>query len=327
MMRQKEIVITDCDHLDIEMETEICRQAGFSLRLCACKTTQDVIEQCKGAAALINQYAPLDETVFAALPELGFVVRYGVGVDNINLTDADKYGVQVCNVPDYGMNEVADQAFALLMALLRKIPGVNQEVHCGCWDYRRAMPIHRFSSLTVGVLGLGRIGRAFAERLQPFGCRVLGCDIRAQDSTFQMPFGVHPVAFKQLLAESDIISVHCNLNEDTKHLFGKAAFRAMKPGAYFINVSRGGIVQEEALQEALQEGRLGGVALDVLETEPIVEHHFLRGDGRVLLSPHIAWYSEESALELKRKCAEEAVAYMQGRPLRYPVNQPEKEAL
>lgn len=325
-MKPIEIVITDCDHANVDIEAEIFRRGGHGFRLCQCETARDAIRECAGARALINQYTPLDKTFFEAVPTVKFVIRYGVGVDNINLADASACGVQVCNVPDYGMNEVADQAFAMMMALLRKLPQCNREVHNGIWDYRRSIPIRRMGDLTVGVLGLGRIGCEFARRLQAFNCRVIGCDIRYADEGFN-PLGfVTPVSFGQLLKESDVISVHCSLNEGTQHLFDEKAFKAMKPSAYFVNVARGGIVDEAGLEKALREKWIAGAGLDVLEKEPMPENHFLKKYDNVILSPHIAWYSEEAAREMKRKCAEEAVAFLQGRPPRYPVNQPDWEA-
>lgn len=322
-MNTPTIFITDCDHENIAIETTIFEEAGFPFVLCACKTEQDVIENCSSATALLNQYAPLNRTVFEALPSLQFIVRYGVGVDNINLADASEFGIQVCNVPDYGMNEVADQAFAMMLALIRKLPVTNKAVHRGVWDYRQAMPIHRFSDLTVGILGLGRIGNAFAKRLVPFGCRIIAHEKRDSADGFAFPVGIESVSFQQLLEQSDVLSVHCSLDTRTHQLFNEAAFRLMKPSAYFINVSRGGIVAEKGLQKALEEKWIAGAGLDVLTQEPMPQNHFIQKYENVILSPHIAWYSEESALELKRKCAEEAVLFLQKKPIRYPVNTPE----
>lgn len=319
------IYITDCDHENVNIEREVTSAAGYDMKLCHCVTEQDVIEQCEGAVALLNQYAPLNKTVFAALPTVKFVIRYGVGVDNVNLGDATAYGVQVCNVPDYGMNEVADHAFALMLALLRKLPRSDREVHSGLWDYRSCIPIHRISELTVGVLGLGRIGSAFAQRTAPFGCHLIGHDVRSGDAGFHIPDGMEMLSFEELLSQSDVLSIHCNLDESSRHMFNEKTFQAMKPGAYLINVSRGGIIDESALKKALEEKWIAGAGLDVLEREPMEAGHFLTQWDNVILTPHIAWYSEEAAMELKRKCAEEAIAFLEHKPIRYPVNTPAKE--
>ncbi|MEG0018293.1 MAG: NAD(P)-dependent oxidoreductase, partial [Hydrogenoanaerobacterium sp.] len=163
-MNRNLVAITDCDHDDINVEAGVLAAANLEAPWLKCKTEEDLIENCKGFKSVINQYAPFTEKVFEALPELKVIVRYGVGVDNIDLAAATKHGVKVCNVPDYGMYEVADHAMALALALSRKIVFTNDKVKSGVWNYQLSMPIYRLSEQTVGVIGVGRIGTAFAER-------------------------------------------------------------------------------------------------------------------------------------------------------------------
>lgn len=319
-MSDKKIVICDCDHEDVETEKKVLEAAGYEFDWLHCKTQQEVIEQCKEAVVLMNQYVKMDRTIFEALPNLKCVVRYGVGVDNINLEDADEFGVQACNVPDYGTREVADQALAMMMCLTRKVAFTNALIRKGVWDYRREIPIYRMSVMTVGIYGIGRIGSEFAKRVHALGCKVIAYDIEAGNKNRKFPEFVEFVSAEELLERSDIISIHCPLRPDTYHVFGKEQFRAMQNSAYIVNVARGGIIDEEALEWALANHEIAGAALDVVEHEPLTADNPLLKYDNFIVSPHTAWYSEESAEELNRKVAEEAVRFMNHEPVHYPVN-------
>ena len=171
------VIITDCDHSSIDIERSVLRKAGIELAHLCCGSEEDLIRECRGGAVMLNQYAPFTERVIRELsPELKLIVRYGVGVDNIDVAAATKYGVAVCNVPDYGMNEVADHAAAMALALERRLNIMVPHVRSGQWNYAESVPIHRFSEQTVGIVGLGRIGRMFARRMSGFGCRLMGFD-------------------------------------------------------------------------------------------------------------------------------------------------------
>lgn len=319
-MSNKKIVICDLDHEDVEAERAVLEKAGYDFDWLHCKTQEEVVENCKEAVVLLNQYVKMDRVIFEALPNLKCVVRYGVGVDNINLEDADKYGIQACNVPDYGTREVADQALAMMMCLTRKVAFTNSIIREGVWDYRREIPIYRMSEMTVGVYGIGRIGSEFAKRVHAMGCKVIAYDIEAGSHDRTFPDFVEFVSAEELIARADIISIHCPLRPDTYHVFGKEQFQAMKKSAYIINVARGGIIDEEALDWALANKEIAGAALDVVEHEPLTEDNPLLKHENFIVSPHTAWYSEESAQELNRKVAEEAVRFMKNEPVRYPVN-------
>ncbi len=323
-MSNKKIVICDLDHEDVEAERRVLEAAGYEFEWLHCKTQEEVIEKCKGAVVLLNQYVKMDRKIFEALPTVKCVVRYGVGVDNINLQDADEFGVQACNVPDYGSREVADQALAMMMCLTRKVAFTNSLIRKGIWDYRREIPIYRMSVMTVGIYGIGRIGSEFAKRVHAMGCKVIAYDIDARNANRTFPDFVEFVSEEELIAKSDIISIHCPLRQDTYHVFGKKQFQAMKNSAYIVNVSRGGIIDEEALAWALANKEIAGAALDVVEHEPLTMDSPLLQHDNFIVSPHTAWYSEESAVELKRKVAEEAVRFMRNEPVHYPVNLKDK---
>ena len=312
------IAVTDNDHEDMDIEMEVLNKAGFDAPWFDCKTEDDLIKNCQGFTALINQYAPFTEKVFKELPDLKMVVRYGVGVDNVDLEAATKYGVSVCNVPDYGMNEVADHAIALMLTLVRKVVLNNNLIREGVWDFKKSMPLYRLSAQTVGVIGIGRIGSAFAERAHAFGLKVIAYDEYAVKSG-NTPDFIEMVSLEELIGRSDIISIHCPLdgNED---LIAKEELRKMKKNAYLVNVSRGGIINEVDLAWALENNEIAGAACDVFKPEPVSKDSPLLKFENFLCSPHIAWYSEESAADLARGVAKEAVRSALGQELLNVVN-------
>lgn len=318
-MKRPDIYICDCDHSDVNQEDKVFQEAGVDYRWLHCRTQEEVIASCPGAKVFLNQYARMDRKIFRAIPSLKCIVRYGVGVDNVNLEDAAEFGVQVCNVPDYGVNEVSDHAIALMMSLVRRISWSDARVHNGIWDYRQSMPVYRAGVQTVGVVGVGRIGSAFAGKARALGYRVIGYDANYSPDNDRFP-QIEYVSFEKLLEESDVISIHCSLNEETRHMFNEEAFDRMKPGAYLVNVARGAIVDGKALNRALAERRIAGAGIDVVEEEALPAGHELLQHENLIVTPHMAWYSEESALELNRKCAEEAVRFLTGQTLHYPVN-------
>lgn len=311
------VTITDCDHDNINIEKEVFLKAGINVELKNAKTEDEVIEQCKGSDILIVQYANITEKVMNAMPELKYVVRYGVGVDTIDIEAATRHNIQIGNVPDYGMNEVADHAIALLLTLKRKIIQMNNYTKTSKWNYAKSIPIHRFREETVGVVGLGRIGRCFAQRAHALGFNVIGYDPylkRTSETDF-----IKIVSFDELVRESDAISIHCpadgNLN-----LFNKETFKKMKNTAIIINVARGGIINEIDLNEALMNKEIEAAGLDCMQKEPMPFDAELFKNENLIVTPHMAWYSEEAAKELKRKVAEESVRFSRGEAIHYPIN-------
>lgn len=311
------VIITDCDHKNIDIETTVLNNAHIDFELKQCKTEQDLINQCQDADAFIVQYAKITKKVMDALPKLKMIVRYGVGVDTIDIKEATKHNIQVCNIPDYGMNEVADHALALMMALTRKIVLMNNFTKTVCWDYAKSIPIHRASTQTVGVIGLGRIGKNFAQKAHALDYNVIGYDPYYKKTT-----GTEFIKIKSLeevISNADIISLHIPA-EDNKNLFNRETFKRMKNNAVIINVARGGIINEDDLYEALISKEIAGAAIDCATTEPMTPDNKLFTLDNYIATPHMAWYSEEAALELKRKVAEECVSFLQKHTVRYPIN-------
>lgn len=313
------IIVTDCDHDNMIQEEAVFAKEGLTYTHLACKTEDDLINQAKGGEIMLTQYGLFSRRVMEKLrPELKLIIRYGVGVDTIDLEAATDLGVQVCNIPDYGTHEVADQAMALMLALVRKVCYMNEYTKYTSWNYTQAIPVKRIPGSTVGIVGLGRIGHVFAKRVSGFDCRVIAYDCAYEIGTVED--GVEIVGFDRLLKESDMISIHCPLNQDTENLFDLNALRKMKPTAYLINTARGGIINEADLLTALEENIIAGAGLDVVSQEPMEVGAELFKFDNFICSPHMAWYSQESALELKRKVAEESVRFAKGESVRYPVN-------
>ena len=311
------VIITDCDHTSIDIEKKIFNEANLEFELKQCKTEEDLINQCKDGDIFINQYAPITRKVMEKLPNLKMVVRYGVGVNNVDIGGATDLGIQICNVPDYGTNEVADQAIAMMMALVRKVVIMNKYTKEVKWDYTHSIPIKRNSKMTIGVVGLGRIGCNFAQKAHYLGFNIIGYDPYYKEKE-ETKF-IIPATIDEIIKKSDIISIHCPL-DGNKNLFDATAFKCMKKTAYIINVSRGRIINEKDLDEALTNKEIAGAALDCVEFEPMMPTSPLLKHENLIISPHMGWYSEEAALELKHKVAEEAVRFASGERVHYPVN-------
>jgi D-3-phosphoglycerate dehydrogenase len=302
------VVITDCDHGFVDPEREVLDSVA-EVQLHQRNDEAGLIEICVSAAGVVTQYGRFSRRVFEALPRLRVVARYGVGVDTVDLAAATARGVVVANVPDYGTEEVSNHAIAMLLALHRGLPRYDRAVRAGTWNFRSAGTILRLAGLTLGLVGVGRIGGAVARKLRPFGVTCLATDPFAT----VLPEGVGAVPLDELLAGADLVSVHAPLTAETHHLIDARALARMKPTAILVNTSRGGLVDTAALAAALREKRIAGAGLDVLETEPLGADSPLAALDNVLLTPHAAFYSEGSIVELKRKTALAVLDALAGR--------------
>jgi len=307
------ILITDHDFPDLALEEALYREAGIELVVAQCRTEDEVIAASAGCQGLLVQYAPVNARVFAARPEIRIVSRYGAGFDTVNTLDAAAHGVWVANSPDYGVGEVATHALAMTLALLRHIAFYDRDVKAGRWHFTSAGKMQRVSDMTLGILGLGRIGKRMAHIGRNSFKRVIACDPCIIDGDF--PAYVERVGQDELFAQADAVSLHVPLNDETRGLVDASLLGRMKPGSVLVNTARGAIVNIEDLLAALDAGRLDGAALDVLPVEPpaldarIVQH------PRVLLTPHAAFYSVVAEKELRRKAAQNLVDWARtGRP-------------
>lgn len=318
-MSKFKVYVTDYEYETLRNEeTEIAKLDADLIPL-QCRTDEDVVRLAADADALLVQYAPITAGVFDALDHLRIVVRYGVGVDCVDLEAAAKHRVYVCNVPDYGVDEVSTHAMALILNGLRKIQVLSNSVKKGNWDYKISKPIHRTSAVTLGIAGFGRIPKAVAKKAGGFSFRLISYDPFVSGEIMR-EYGAEKVDFETLVRESDILTVHIPLTAETHHLFNRETFSKMKKGSFLVNTSRGPLVDENALVSALENRILGGAALDVCETEPLPADSKLRKFDNVILTPHAAWYSEEAQNDLQRKAAEEVVRVLRNEKPRCCVN-------
>lgn len=257
--------------------------------------------------------------VLEQLENCKVISRYGVGLNTVDLPKATEKGIYVANVPGYCMDEVSDHALALLLSWARKIVLLNQYVKQNIWDFKKSIPIHRFNQQTVGILGFGRIPRRLTEKLVPIGFNVLVYDPYVSPEEISK-YQATSASLEEIFAKADFISVHIPLTNETKGLVNKDLFSLTKKSLVIINTARGPVIHEADLIDALQTGRIAGAALDVVEEEPIRSDNPLLSMEQVILTPHIAWYSEESEKEMRTKCARNVVEALSGKLLTYLVN-------
>jgi D-3-phosphoglycerate dehydrogenase len=275
----------------------------------------EVIARARDADALVVSSSPVTRGVMSALEGLKVVVRTGVGYDVIDVPAATELGVIAVNIPDIWVREVANHALALLLAWNRKIVTLDRQVHAGVWSSGVPGGAGSLHGETVGIVGLGNIGSAFARRVAAFETKVIACDPYVDDGHFAA-LGVERVSLEALASLADYVSVHTLLNAETRHLIGETFFRRMKPTALLINTSRGPVVDERALTRALEDKRLAGAALDVWEKEPVAADHPLLRMDNVIATPHAAYFSSPAVAQVPRRCGEEVARVLTGqRPL------------
>lgn len=306
------ILITDCDHDSIAVEQAVAQAAGVELVLAQCKTEEDVIAAAANVDGIVVQYAPITAKVLDALPNLKSIGRYGVGVDTLDVEAATARGVIISNVPDYGTEDVSDHAIALALTLARGTARMDREVRAGTFSLESVKPLYRFNSRVFGVLGLGLIGAAAARKAKGLGYEVIGFDPSLEVGTVTEA-GIAVVSQAELLERADVISLHVPLNKHTHHLVNDEFLASAKDGAVLINTCRGGVVDTNAVVRALRSGKLYGAGLDVFEQEPLPQDAPILSEPNVVLTPHAAWYSEESYTELKSRAIGNVIDFCAGR--------------
>jgi D-3-phosphoglycerate dehydrogenase len=318
-MEKFKILITDYEYSSLEPEREVIERLDAELITAQCRTEDEVIEAAREVDGIINQYAPLSRRVIENLEKCKVISRYGIGVDTIDLDAATEKGIIVGNVTDYCIDEVSDHAFALLISSARKVTELNTSVKKGTWDYKVGVPIYRLRDRVLGLVGLGKIPQSLAQKAQAFGLKVIAYDPYVP-TQLAKELGIKIVGLNQLCTESDYISVHAPLMESTLGMISDEQFDHMKREAFIINTARGPVIDEKALIRALQDGKIAGAGLDVFENEPILRDSPLLTMNQVTINPHVAWYSEESQIELKRKTAQNVADVLNGFYPSYLVN-------
>ena len=276
------------------------------------------------ADVLVIALQKITGEVMDAMPDCRLISRLGVGIDNIDVPAATARGIWVANVPDYGVDEVATHAIALVLTQLRGIHILANAARAGVYDGQAARPIQRSTQLTLGVMGYGRIGRMVGSKSAGVGMRVIAYDPFLSDEKIRAA-GAEPTDLERLFRESDFISLHLPLDANTRHIINAHTLGMMKPSAYLVNTARGGLVDEAALLDAICTGRIRGAALDVLSSEPPrADDEVLQAllkDERVIITPHVAWYSEQAQVDMRTRAAEDVRRVLRGERPRTPVNE------
>jgi D-3-phosphoglycerate dehydrogenase len=305
-MSTLQIVITDCAFPEIDVEESVLSPLKATITVGKCRTEDEVLAITRDADAIMVQWAPISRRVIERLTRCRIISRYGVGVDMIDLEAARDRHIHVANVPDFCVEEVAAHTLGFLVALGRKIFMQDRLMRQGVWNAADKIgPINRFRNQTLGLVGLGRIGSRVAELAAPLGLRILGYDILP----VREPAHVRLADFETVIRESDFLSLHCPLTKDSLHLINADVLGKMKPSAFLINMARGGVVDTAALLEALSRGQIAGAALDVFEQEPLPPDHPLTKMDNVILTPHLASYSLDAVLQLRKGTARNVLEF------------------
>ena len=308
------ILITDQNfNDDARIERELIAATGHELVVTACTGEADVVEALEEHRpdALLVQFVKVGAEALAHAESVRAIVRYGIGVDNIDIAAAAERGIAVARVPDYCIDEVADQTIALVLAVERRVVETATGTRTGEWNFRAGGPMRRLQGLSFGLLGFGRIAQAVARRAAPFGVKLLTHDVAVAPEALER-LGVEAVSRDELIERSDILSLHLPLTPETRGIIGARELALLPQGATVINTARGGLVDEPSLLAALEGGRLGGAGIDVLEREPPAADDPLRTAPRIVLTPHAAWYSEAAIVELRTKAVEAALLLLAG---------------
>ncbi len=309
------IVMTDSDLGGFALEQKMVESAGIVFEGHddgGKASAQQLVELLKDADGAITSYGEYTAEVFKALPNLKVVSKTGTGVDNIDIEAATKNGTAVCNVVGYGTEVVSDHAIALAMASLRRICEMDADMHDGIWNHRKRRPLGQAKGRTFGVVGMGNIGCAVARKAQGLGFKVIAWDRKGTPEQLT-PEGFPYVDFDDLLSTADVVSFHTALTPETRHLLNAKNLSNMKQDAIVINTSRGAVIDVDAVAQALIDGKLWGAGIDVFPTEPLPDDALIRKAPHAILTPHAAYWSEESGVELRRRCTQNAIDVVLGK--------------
>ena len=313
------VVITDHGFPNLKHEEDVIGAAGGELIVAQCTTTSEVIEASRDADALLVQWAPVDSSVIAELTQCKVIVRYGIGVDNVDLVAAKARGIPVCNIPDYGVHEVAEHAVSLGLALARQLPMIDARLRSGTWKIVPDRPMPSLSEMTFATAGFGRIARAAHTMMSGFGGKRIAYDPFVPADVMGKA-GVEKVQLDELFARADIVSLHLPLTDETKYMVNAQRIASMKKTAIVVNTARGPLIDTTALAAALEGEEIAAAGVDVFEDEPLPHDHPLRTAKHALLTSHVAWYSESSIPRLQQLAVEEVVRGLQGEDLKNQVN-------
>ncbi len=309
---RKKVAVLGARYGDLKIEKEMLTRLGVRLVEGVGNEEEETLSVCRDAEVILCGGTPkIPASLIRRLPKLKAIVRYGIGIDTIDLGEATRCGIYVVNVPDYCIEEVATHAMTLILAWARKLPVACRGTTNGKWDIGPLRTLESARDSILGLIGFGRIAQSVARMARAIGFQVWAADPYVKRNYIQRK-GVKPTPLKRLIQSADFISLHLPMNSTSHHLIGEQALGLMKPTAYLINTARGGLVDEKALLRALKKGWIGGAALDVMEDEPWVVNSPLRGLDNLILTPHCAWYTERSQKELRRRACSEVIRVLRG---------------
>ena len=319
-------VVTDYIEDNLDWEAEELEKAGieFDALQLKFKPEEEVVAAIGDADVVVVNMVKMDDSLLSNLPNCKLLIRHGIGYDNVDVDACTRHGVQFAYQPDYCTDDVAEHAIALIFACARRIPRsrvtLEQASAGGQWDFSGLFPIYRMKGKTLGIVGLGRIGSLVAERLRSFGFKIIGCDPYLGEERKAKLEGLEWVDRETLFRTADLVTVHTPLNDETRHLVNAESLGWMKPTAYLVNTSRGGMVDADALAEALRTGQIAGAAIDVYDVEPPPPDMPLFALDNCILTPHIGWASEESGLDIRHRILDDILAWSRGENARSVVN-------
>lgn len=310
------VLVTDIAWPDLSIERGILDPIGAEITLAEQQDVPSLVALAPPMDAIMTNWCKVPAEVIAAAPKCRIVSRLGIGLDNIDVAFCTEHKIPVTNVPDYCVIEVAEHALALLLAMSRKVVYFDRQAQRGVYQLQSGPPLKRLEGQTLGIVGFGNIGRRLATKALGLGLRVVAMSRSRRDPMT----GVEFVDLDRLLADSDYVSLHLPATPETKHLMNAERFARMKPSAYLINTARGAVIDEAALAAALEQGQLAGAALDVQAQEPPDLQQPPFNDPRVIVTPHAAFVSEESIVDLRRRVAEQVAARLTGKTPLHVVN-------
>ena len=310
------VAVTDYSFPDLSVEESILQASGhFISAWKERKSAAELPALVTDADAVITQFAPVNADVIASMQQTRVIVRYGIGVDNVDLAAARAKGIPVCNVPDYCIDEVADHTLAFILATTRQVVSNSNSLKAGKWGLATSLDqMKALRDLAVGVVGFGRIGREVVSRLRPFRCRILVYDPIAKSADIEAA-GATPVALRELLSQTDVITLHCPSTPDTRGMLNSESLAKTRPGVSIINLARGDLIDPNALMAALLSGHVAAAALDVFNPEPIPADHPILKLDNVILASHIASTSVPAVRKLRETAARLALMALNGEPL------------
>jgi len=321
-MAKLKVVITDFIEPDLNWEAAEMEKRGieFVYHQLKFEPVEKIISATRDADIVVVNMVKVTPELIAGWEKCKLVIRHGVGYDNVDVAALNAAGIPLCYIPDYCIEEVAEQAIALMLACNRKVISSRKVLEdssaAGIWNFNPVIPIYRMAGQTVGILGCGRIGSRVFQKLQSFGVKFLICDPYLTEER-KRELGIEVVDKETLFRESDFITIHTPLTPETRHIVNAQTLAMMKPGAYLVNTARGPMVDADALAEVLKKGGIAGAAIDVFDIEPPPPDYPLFGVPNAILTPHLAWYSEDGAWRIRELIVLEVDRYVQGLPPRY----------